>query len=127
MKIRSPHWTLLKYLSKWQDNRHREEWLSNPYVQQVLTNGEIDKEKLKALFEERGLMSPSVFETTLASLPDGLIDKTSLQVKQQGKQEYRRINDMYEGEVNAREEAEKIKTGKVSPVIDVEDLLEKER
>lgn len=105
MKIRSPEYIILKYFAKWQQNRHRSEWLANKYVQQVLTAGEIDKAKLMALFAERGIMTPEQFEGALARLPDSLFDKNSLRATQQGLSRFESVRRAHAADIHAIVEA----------------------
>lgn len=69
MKVGTTEHHLLKYLVKWQQNKNSAEWLANPHVQRVLTDGEVDIEKLRSFFIERGLAAnANDFDAALSGL-----------------------------------------------------------
>lgn len=75
MKYLSREHKILRYLAKMALNKNNPLWQANPHVQRVLTNGEVDLEKVKSLFEERGMMTRAEFDTNIQALKSsGFVD-----------------------------------------------------
>lgn len=75
---------LLKYLAKMDANKGNSFWMNHPDVAQVHTDGKLDLEKVKAVFEKRGVMRAEQFDEAFAAIKtdgdlgaeDAVIQKT---------------------------------------------------
>ena len=101
MKVFSTENQILNYFAKWEENKQDPTWLANPNVQRVLTDGEIDLEKLKPFFEERGICTQEEFDTQLKELKkvnlftkDGAISAEGIAKYEQVKTDHKA--DLYE-------------------------------